>query len=391
MPDLQGTIEQQKIRRPRFLRKTVLQEGESNINFKMIDNDIAEAITSSEADHITPLMSKIYTRLILTPSNLREGEKVLRFTGDEDTNGQWSTAWAQLCRHLRVSGETASKALKWLHEQGIIGYFAGKNGVGIRIFLNRAAASINVRKNTVSQKNFTSQGTSPDSIRTSPTEPPFKSFKAKREDRDKDINPHTPLASANPQCETGQTRKMAEVNKTFRLHQNVTENGSQYLEELIFRLFREMEPKVRAAAVETAMNEHERTRQWLEKSGIPKAVRVAQRESFSVLRTYGLIEGDKRNSNVGSRAWDVGRRVETPQSRPANPLTEVEIQELAEVCVSLHAAQGKPIEATISELLSGGCWLLLPDAERIRSTAFELLGCDERAANEQAPIPLEFK
>src|SRR3712207_3932827 len=113
---------------PKFLRKTTLRETEANTNFKMLDDDVAEAITSAEADHVTPLMSKVYTRLLLTPAWMREGARVLRFAGEE-REGKWVTAWEQLRAHLRVSSETARKALRWMHSQGIIGYYSGKNGV----------------------------------------------------------------------------------------------------------------------------------------------------------------------------------------------------------------------------------------------------------------------
>src|SRR5215212_1926633 len=136
---------------PKFLRKTTLLGTEANTNFKMLDDDVAEALTSAEADEVTPLMSKVYTRLLLTPAGMREGVRVLRFAGEE-REGKWVTAWEQLRGHLRVSSETARKALRWMHEQGIIGYFSGKNGVGLRIFLNRAASSIGVRARRAGEK-----------------------------------------------------------------------------------------------------------------------------------------------------------------------------------------------------------------------------------------------
>ena len=126
---------------PRFVRRTVLAEGEYNRNFEMLDRDVLAVVSSAEADAITPLMSKIYLRLRQVPDDCRESGGVLRFAGEE-REGKWVKAWTQLCRHLRVSSETASKALRWLHQQGVIGYSAFKNGVGIRIFLNRAASSI---------------------------------------------------------------------------------------------------------------------------------------------------------------------------------------------------------------------------------------------------------
>ncbi len=52
---------------PRFVRKTSLQAHERNTNFTMLDNEITAAITSPEADRVTPLMSKVYLRLKTTP------------------------------------------------------------------------------------------------------------------------------------------------------------------------------------------------------------------------------------------------------------------------------------------------------------------------------------
>ena len=84
----------------KFLRKTTLRDTEANTNFRMLDDDVAEAITSAAADEVTPLMSKVYTRLLLTPAEWRESERVLRFAGQE-REGKWVTAWEQLRRHLR--------------------------------------------------------------------------------------------------------------------------------------------------------------------------------------------------------------------------------------------------------------------------------------------------
>ena len=135
----------QAISTPRFLRKTSLQPNERNTNFVMLDNDVAEVISSPEADRVTPLMCKIYVRLRTAPTHLWERDGVLRFEGEE-REGKWIKAWDQLCKHLRVSSETANKALQWMHEQGVIGYTAFKNKVGIRIFLNRASSSISSRQ-----------------------------------------------------------------------------------------------------------------------------------------------------------------------------------------------------------------------------------------------------
>jgi DNA-binding transcriptional regulator YhcF (GntR family) len=90
-------------------------------------------------------MSKIYLQLLQTPDECCESERILRFQG-KTQEGKWIKAWDLLCQHLRVSSETANKALRWMHEQGIIGDSAFKSGIGTRIFLNRAASSIGVRQ-----------------------------------------------------------------------------------------------------------------------------------------------------------------------------------------------------------------------------------------------------
>ena len=66
---------------PRFIRKTALGSNENNTNFVMLDNDIADAVSSAEADKVTPLMSKIYLRLVNAPEGYWEREGVLRKFG----------------------------------------------------------------------------------------------------------------------------------------------------------------------------------------------------------------------------------------------------------------------------------------------------------------------
>ena len=126
---------------PRFVRRTQLGPNEYRKNFRQIDGDVISAVTSVEADRVTPLMSKIYLRLVHAPAQYWERDGVLRFESELRDDGH-VTAWVALCEMVGVASATARKALLWMHEQGIIGYFAGKNGVGIRIFLNRAASSI---------------------------------------------------------------------------------------------------------------------------------------------------------------------------------------------------------------------------------------------------------
>src|SRR5918911_3618939 len=129
----------------RFVRKTQLSANEYHKNFLKLDEEIIAAVTSADADKVTPLMSKIYLRLVNAPDRYWEREGVLRIEA-EVREEKLVKAWAVLCEMVGVASATASKAIRWMHEQGIIGYFSGKNGVGLRIFLNRAVSSIGVRQ-----------------------------------------------------------------------------------------------------------------------------------------------------------------------------------------------------------------------------------------------------
>src|SRR5438105_10049625 len=113
----------------RFIRKTQLAANEYHKNFFKLDEEIIAAVTSADADKITPLMSKIYLRLVNTPDQYWEREGVLRFEA-ECREGKQFKDWDVLCETLGVASATANKAVTWLHYYGIIGYFAGMYGVG---------------------------------------------------------------------------------------------------------------------------------------------------------------------------------------------------------------------------------------------------------------------
>lgn len=360
----------------RFLRKTTLRGTEANTNFKMLDDDVAEAITSAEADEVTPLMSKVYTRLLLTPAELREGGRVLRFAGEE-RGGKWVTAWEQLRVHLRVSSETARKALRWMHAQGIIGYYSGKNGVGIRIFLNRAANSVSTKGEATAQKILAFARTSDCRPRTSPGDTPFNDSFAVSEVLETDLNPLAPKGGAD---------KAHFANASFRKDARPVDNPSTFKlphggfptlverhseppsDQVVQRLRCELEPILRQMARSAAADEHERTRVWLERSGLPKAARVAQRETYDVLRRNGVI-GDasrKTASEVGGGAYV------RPEPRP---LSEPEINEFAEACVALFEAKGQPVEVTLGGMCVAAGGMLLPeDAPRVLKKVETLLG-----------------
>lgn len=358
----------QAVTAAKFLRKTTLRDTEANTNFRMLDDDVAEAITSAAADEITPLMSKVYTRLLLTPAEWREGERVLRFAGHE-REGKWVTAWEQLRRHLRVSSETANKALRWMHCQGIIGYYSGKNGVGIRIFLNRAANSVTQRREAKTQKILSFAPASGGQRRTSPVETPFNDSFAVSEVLDSDINPRAPKNGAGhqlvfenrlEQLPGPSARPVPEARPDEKLSSSLKAISVEIpVERIVSSLRDEIGPALQRMARQAAAGEHERTREWLESKGLPKAARVAQRETYEVLRRQGLLQVTSRSSHA-----EVGRGGFVP-SAPC-PLPEVEVLELAEACVALFEAKGQPVELTLSEMnVASGGFLLPEDAPRV--------------------------
>ena len=72
------TMTPRPLQTPRFVRKTRLGAGEYRKNFHQLDREIISAVTSPEADGVTPLMGKIYLRLLNAPDGYWEREGVLR-------------------------------------------------------------------------------------------------------------------------------------------------------------------------------------------------------------------------------------------------------------------------------------------------------------------------
>lgn len=362
---------------PRFIRKTQLSAGEYRKNFHQIDDEVMEAVTSSAADQVTPLMSKIYLRLVRAPVKFWERGGVLRFEAEWREAGGQIKAWAVLCETVGVASATASKALTWMHDQGIIGYFSGKNGVGIRIFLNRAANSIGTRSGKkILEFSPASSGTP----RTSPNEPAFNdSFAVLDEVLDTDLNPRAPKNGAEKKM-AGKTSSEPNSKPNSRGDAGSSPEGREVeipqanlastvsIDEIVRRLKSELEPSLQTVAQQAARREHERTREWLETRGLPKAARVAQREAYNVLRNHGVISA----ANERARAdLEVGRNSYTQE---AKPLTETEVRELAEMCIAMLETHGQAIEATLAEISSevGGC-LLLEDAPRVRDLAERMI------------------
>jgi hypothetical protein len=370
----------------RFIRKTRLAANEYHKNFFKLDEEIITAITSAEADEVTPLMSKIYLRLVNAPGRYWEREGVLRFEA-ESREGKQVKAWDVLCEVAGVASATANKAVNWLHDSGIIGYFAGKNGVGLRIFLNRASASIGVRASSPGQKILHFPPASSDASHASTDEAAFKDSYADPEGSDSDLNPRAPSgADTKPDDKTDPdlTPTPAERIPTptrreaGRLKYVPGQPTAVTVDEIIERLKGELEPCVNKAATRAAENaaarESARTREWFETRALPKAVRVAQHETYDLLKKLGQLDDRARRTRAG---LEVGRAASDSHTPVAHKLTEEEMRETAETCVALFETQGKSIELTLSEISSeGGGWLLPEDAPRVREAALSLL--DER-------------
>jgi hypothetical protein len=369
----------------KFIRRTQLAANEYHKNFFKLDAEIIAAITSEEADRVTPLMSKIYLRLVNAPNGYWEREGVLRFEA-QCREGRQVKAWAGLCEVVGVASATANKAVRWLHDQGIIGYFAGKNGVGIRIFLNRAATSIGVRAASAGQKFLRLAPASSDGAHASSNEPPFNDSFAVLENSDSDLNRRAPKTGADTK-----TFDKKVFNPTPRLESQshamnrgegrevkaaAPQLSTVSVDEIVARLKNELEPCVTSAATQaaaqTAAREIARTREWFETKALPKAVRVAQHETYDLLRKHGSLY---ERTGRARADLEVGRASSDSHTPPvAHKLTPEEILETAETCAALLETQGKSIDVTLSEISSvGGGWLLPEDAPRVREAAQTLL------------------
>jgi hypothetical protein len=368
----------QAVSMPRFVRKTQLGPNEYRKNFHQIDREVMAVITSEEADRITPLMSKIYLRMVNAPERFWEREGVLRIEA-EVRDEKLVKAWAVFCDLVGVASATASKAVSWMHEQGIIGYFSGKNGVGLRVFLNRAVSSVGVRAARAGEKILTFAPASSVRAPASPNEAAFNDSYAVRESSDTDLNPSAPKHGAdNEQLDkkvsdpTWSTPTTTHSNATFNAKSSQTPDVIS-IEDVVTRLRAELEPAMRTAARQAAAHEHERTREWLEKRGLPKAARVAQHEAYNVLRKYGVISEASRSSSSKS---EVGRSSYEPPA--PHSLSDEEVNDLAQACVAMLETQGQSIEVALSEMSAEAGGFLLPeDAGRVREKAKSLLAANE--------------
>jgi hypothetical protein len=151
-------------------------------------------------------------------------------------------------------------------------------------------------------------------------------------------------------------------------------------DEIIARLKSEIEPGLMGAAARAAAQatrcEIERTRTWFETKALPKAVRVAQSECYSLLKKHGSLDEKSQRLRAG---LGVGRRAPSGAMETSRLHTPEEVNEWAEVCLALLDAQGQAIEVTLSEMsAASGGWMLPEDAPQVRAAAEQLLSERER-------------
>jgi hypothetical protein len=352
------TMNLQPLPSQRFVRRTQLGANEYRKNFHQIDREILSVITSPESDRVTPLMSKVYLRLVNAPERFWEREGVLRIEA-ERRDEKLLRAWEVLCELISVASATASKALQWMHEQGIIGYFSGKNGVGLRIFLNRAASSIGVRAGSAGKKILAFPHTSSEGSPASANETAFNDSFAVREISDTEVKSGAPKNGAENEM------VVKTPSEPFTPPPHVVS-----VDEIVLRLRSELEPTLRTVARQAAEREHDRTRRWLEERGLPKAARVAQHEAYGILRKLGLITESAKHSSS-----DVGRSTYTaPEPHRLSP---EEIEELAGVCVSMLEVKGQSVKLTLSEMSAEAGGFVLPeDAPRVREVAESMIAAN---------------
>ncbi len=384
---------------PKFLTRTTLLPGEYRANFRQIDRDAITLVRSKAARQVTKMMAHIYLCLLDAPLRLREREGVLRFAG-EVREGKTVTAWEQLIELLEVADGTAHKALEWMREQRLIGYHSGKNGVGIRIFLNRAAESVKLEAER-NQKNLRLIPASNGEAPVSSYATPFRKYR--RENVDQEIKtpapengavthsisefavtPEPTLPDADPQSlsvqeDVGSTSEAQTASVTTELRSTTAMN------EIVSRLRAELVPYLHAvaaqaathAATQAAANEVGRTREWFETRALPKVARVVQAETYDLLRRHGTLDERERRVRADlqvGRSPTIAAVVSEYKLPELCPLTQEEVLTAAETCVALREVQGREVEALLVEMSAAkGGWLLAEDVSRVRDAAKALL------------------
>lgn len=323
-----------------FVPRTSLGADEARCNFHQVDRDALRLVRSAEARRVTSLMMLIYMSLVDAPFKHREAEGVLRFAG-EMRDGRQVTAWEQLIELLGVADGTAHKALSWMHDKKLIGYFAGKNGVGIRIRLHRAASSIK-RAERPAQKNLRTTVVASGGRHISPDAMPLEEGFRKNLDTKQE----------SPAPEDG-AKRSHRVDGS-QLQTVTTDKDAGTPERLVTQLKQMLEPQMRLIAAQTAAREAaregERTRRWFDAYGLPKVTRVAQREAYKIHKqqTASRTAAERARLDLA-----VGRAAPLPTTPTAR--AEMNLDETVQMCLTAFDLDGAAgVEQTLASLSAGG-------------------------------------
>lgn len=324
---------------PQFVRRTVLADNEYRANFKQVDNDVIKALVSKQARSVTPLMSAIYLGLLTAPPHCWEREGVLHFRGC-DRDGGALTAWEQMRELAGVANSTLSKALDWMHRAGLIGYDARANGVGIRIFFNRAKNSIRSRP---AEKNLRLL---PAPIANAPA--PSAGMGFKEHDTERILENKTLRAVARDAAPCGSADQSSSTHCISRAMTNSIDDSFRSAPDqtaFVNRVMQEITGRLQSQIAGAVKRETDGMKDWLLTHGLPKATRVAQRETFDLLRAQGLIAKNNRAS------IDVGRNPSpTEQGREGKAERDAIEQFLRESCEALRRAAGREAASESSSL-----------------------------------------
>jgi hypothetical protein len=93
---------------------------------------IAEAVTSEEADRVTPDICAIFLRLVTAPKQWWLENEVLSVRSVSQ-DCVLTPAWSVLVAYLQVPSETARRALAWFEEKGFISLNISADGREVRI------------------------------------------------------------------------------------------------------------------------------------------------------------------------------------------------------------------------------------------------------------------
>lgn len=325
----------------KFVRRTHLTPDEKRINFHQIDADALEVLCSEEADGITPKMAKIYLQLVRAQGDVHNGvvwerDGILRFSA-AFREGKWITASRVLALQVGVSPTVAVKALRWMHQQGLIGYYSGRNGVPSRIFLNRAVSSIGLRKEKI--LNFPHSPTvataSPDS------EPRFKDQRL--------------LETTTDQITDPPSLALRRADPSVPFSDEQTERQS--VDEIVrFKRFAaDLEQRLTQSLNSALLKERSRVEQWIDTKLLPKAARVATAETLRVMDRAG-----KRQVSSAAVGLNIATQAPEEQSVPS-------LQTLAQMAESIAFLHRTSIREVLLEHVATGNLSIdqLPEVEAL--------------------------